>query len=91
MWDVEFNPREARYFAEQLSTRSADLRRLNSAILNGIMGTGSTWQDEKFRRFRSQYDAHCVLLQRFAERSERFAEHLRQKASDIERYLDRSY
>lgn len=91
MAQVIFNPREARAFAEDLNLRAFELRRLNAAILGRILETGSTWQDDKFRRFASQYDGHCVLLQRFAERAERFADHLRTKAADIERFLERPY
>lgn len=88
---ADMNPAEARRFADELEYRAQDLRQVNAAVARQVLELGlAGWQDRRYQEFAQRYDEAAVLVQRFAERAEVYADYLRRKAAPLERYLGRS-
>jgi len=86
------NPKETRHFARVLDERAADLRALNSGTSRLLLELqASHWRDERFMQFEKRYEEASVLIQQFAEHSQRYADYLRRKVVPIERYLEDKY
>lgn len=88
---ADMNPAETKRFAEELEQKAQDLMQANAAVARQVLELGlAGWQDRRYLEFAQRYDEAAVLVQRFAERAEVYAEYLREKAAPLERYLDRS-
>lgn len=89
---VVIDPKEARRFARVLDERSADLKRLDSAISRTLLELeANSWKDTRYQQFEKRYEETSLQLQRFLDHAEKYAIYLRRKVVPIERYLERKY
>lgn len=83
------DPEKLREFASALHRFTDDLEKRRSGVRRKFDRLGDTWRDQKHREFAEVFEETMRNLDRFVERAQEQVPHLRKKAEEIERYLDR--
>lgn len=81
------DPAEVRRFAGNLKRFNADLQSSVAGLHGQLMALGDSWRDQEHDRFRQEFEATMLVLERFLEVSEEHIPFLLRKAERIEEYL----
>ena len=81
------DPGEVRRFASSLKRFNADLQSAVAGLHGQLMSLGDSWRDQEHDRFRQEFEATMLVLDRFLEVSEEHIPFLLRKAERIEEYL----
>jgi uncharacterized protein YukE len=90
MVQIIVSPKEMRSFARELADYTSHIRARDRQLESAIKSLGSTWADEKYRKFSKAHTAAAAQLQTFYRKSERYSAYLEAKALSAEKYLGRS-
>lgn len=81
------DPVELRRFAANLKRFNADLQAGMAGLHGQLVGLGDSWRDQEHDRFRQEFEATMLVLERFLEVAEEHIPFLLRKAERIEEYL----
>jgi uncharacterized protein YukE len=81
------DPGEVRRFAGNLKRFNADLQSAVAGLHSQLVGLGDSWRDQEHERFRQEFEATMLVLERFLEVSAEHIPFLLRKAERIEEYL----
>jgi uncharacterized protein YukE len=87
MTQIIVSPKEMRAFARELAEHTAHIKTRDRQLEAAIKSLGSTWADEKYRKFSKAHAAAASQLQVFYRKSERYVTYLDEKARTADRYL----
>lgn len=81
------DPAEVRRFASNLKRFNADLQAAIAGLHGQLTALGDTWRDQEHDRFRQEFEAAVLVLERFMAVSGEHVPFLLRKAERIEEYL----
>jgi uncharacterized protein YukE len=81
------DPAEVRRFASNLKRFNADLQAAIAGLHGQLTALGDTWRDQEHDRFRQEFEAAVLVLERFMAVSGEHVPFLLRKADRIEEYL----
>ena len=81
------DPGEVRRFASNLKRVNADLQSAVAGLHGQLVALGDSWRDQEHERFRQEFEATMLVLERFLEVSAEHIPFLLRKAERIEEYL----
>ena len=88
MAQIIVNPSEQRAFANGLEELVRDMRGREKTLSDRLAALRKSWQDDQAKQFANAQEDMALNLKVFYNRSELFAQYLRDKAAAAERYLD---
>ena len=88
MPQLEFSPRNQRFFAKFLHEKNHTMRGSITRMSNAVRDARSVWRDEKYRAFSKKLEEAENLLTLMLKTSDKYAEFLEKKANLGERYLN---
>lgn len=80
-------PEEVRKFASKLKGCSEAIRGEQQKLTSGVRSLGSTWRDQEFRKFETEFQQASKAITKFLESSDKYVQHLMKKAQKAEEYL----
>jgi uncharacterized protein YukE len=89
MAQVIVSPSQLRGFARDLAELTGDIKNRERQLDGALKDLGSTWRDEKYRKFSASYTTMSIQLQMFYRLSERYVTFLGSKAAAADRFLGR--
>ena len=78
------DPAEVRRFASNLKRFNADLQSALAGLHGQLTALGDSWRDQEHDRFRQEFEATMLVLERFLEVSDEHIPFLLRKAERIE-------
>ena len=81
------DPGELRRFAANLKRFNADLQAALAGLHGQLLSLGDSWRDQEHERFRQEFEATMLVLERFLEVATEHIPFLLRKAERIEEYL----
>ena len=81
------DPTEVRRFASNLKRFNADMLSALAGLHGQLATLGDSWRDQEHDRFRQEFEATMLVLERFMEVSGEHVPFLLRKAERIEEYL----
>lgn len=81
------DPGELRRFAGNLKRFTADMHAAVAGLHGQLTALGDSWRDHEHDRFRQEFEATMLVLERFLTMSEEHVPFLLRKAERIEEYL----
>ena len=89
MTQVIVSPSEMRSFSKELTELAAQIMARDRQLDAELKQLGTTWADEKYRKFSRAHVAMSQQLREFQRLSQQFASFLGEKARAGDRYLGR--
>lgn len=81
------DPAEVRRFASNLKRFNADMQSALAGLHGQLTALGDSWRDQEHDRFRQEFEATMLVMERFLTMSEEHVPFLLRKAERIEDYL----
>ncbi|MBY0457738.1 MAG: WXG100 family type VII secretion target [Gemmataceae bacterium] len=81
------DPAEVRRFATNLKRFNADMQSALAGLHGQLTALGDTWRDQEHDRFRQEFEATMLVMERFLAMSEEHVPFLLRKAERIEEYM----